>query len=233
MDSLFGSDRVEFSGGRRLLQRQRAVSSRASEQDAEMRQDLSRARFEAVRAHAEPVQVLPRGSWKVLGVVALLLVACGPTRANKHPLPDARLKVCIGENPTALLLEIKSVRSSISLRKDLLPWMNRVGLVLQAVRPDRAIGALPEAVPISDPATETVTLKAGDTIRGEIDLERRFPSLSKTRMETDVLIFWGFRLVSTDGRHSQLVAGASVLAKVGTAPVELPCFENLVSLEGP
>ena len=52
----------------------------------------------------------------------------------------------------------------------------------------------------------------GTRLAGDIDLDTRFPSLASVLRETDVVIFWAFRLEASD-RIGSVAAGAVVLPR--------------------
>jgi hypothetical protein len=95
------------------------------------------------------------------------------------------------ENPLHLRVTLTSAAANeVKLYRSELPWGNRYSMVFTAAKPNSE--ALELEWPIDDPGPSRITVKAGDTLTGEIDLHRVIRDLNALK-KSDVLLFWGYK----------------------------------------
>jgi hypothetical protein len=95
------------------------------------------------------------------------------------------------ENPLHLQVSLTSgAANDIKLNPFELPWGNRYSMVLVATKPNAE--ALELAYPIDDPRNTQITVKAGETLTGEIDLRDVIRDMKAVK-KSDVLLFWAYK----------------------------------------
>jgi hypothetical protein len=83
-----------------------------------------------------------------------------------------------------------AARSRVTLDKYRLPWANVHSVVLAAVT--RSGQSLQRDMPIDDPLNQRVSLDAGESLSGTIDLRKAFRGLESTLEKEDVNLFWAY-----------------------------------------
>ena len=160
----------------------------------------------------------------------LTLGASGAGTEDVETSASVQTRVCIDADQRAIHFELRfGPGTSLRLFEDWFPWYSNRSIVLKVVRPDRFDGVLPEIRPVSDPDGAGVRVEGGTQLRGELRLDERFRTLAKVLRETDVVVFWAFRLRTTGGRSSDLAAGAFVLKRQGSVGNgQTDCVERLL-----
>lgn len=127
-----------------------------------------------------------------------LLASEEPTY-SVHAYPDQ-------DDPFLMHLELK-VRgtSAIEIREGSLPWGVRRSIILVGAFADGS-GLADLILYIDDPGPGHITLQPAETVKGTIDLRRRFWHLQEKVRETDVIVFWSYQLKPV---------GADALERVG------------------
>ena len=105
---------------------------------------------------------------------------------------------------------------SVSIAHDSIPWETRDAIILVAVTADYRQAVLEQSHAIEDPAPGSLDIGAGETIRGTIRLERRFPTLQATLRDRSVIVFWSFKLEMSAGGALDRANGAVVLPPAGS-----------------
>jgi hypothetical protein len=157
---------------------------------------------------------------KTLGFIALVSQAIAPINeaiASPGDAPRAAVEVYLGENRAdrvTLRLSVTNLsKSPEEFVTSFLPWGIRDSIVLVAVTDSADAEELPSALPIDDPGPEHTLLQPGQTIRGNIDLVKRFPSLPEMLHKHGVIIFWSYTPWSTDGGDLNRSTGAVIIPK--------------------
>jgi hypothetical protein len=96
-----------------------------------------------------------------------------------------------------------------------LPWAAWHSMVLVAVKANQNGHMLNRYTPIDDPSPTIVTLNPGAEMKGRIALNERFPDLSRTLREADVLVFWSYQLRPLDGAPLERQGGWLLIPKSG------------------
>ncbi len=95
-----------------------------------------------------------------------------------------------GEKPLHLRVTLTSgAANDIKVSPFQLPWGNRYSMVFAAAKPNAE--ALELIYPVDDPLNKQITVKAGQTLTGEIDL-RDVIDVSAVK-KSDVLLFWAYK----------------------------------------
>lgn len=144
----------------------------------------------------------------LLATTAISLVASSGDGQCANGL-TVRVAQVHGKREVAIEL-VNHTSRAVSLRSDQLPWEWRYAMVMKAVKTDSVGTLLGEDYGISDPVPRTVIVKAGDSIRGSVDLDLRFPGLEEALKVTDVLLLWSYVPV-VDGRSQSRSAGVLIL----------------------
>jgi hypothetical protein len=115
---------------------------------------------------------------------------------------------------TNIVLEmvVRNIGSKdILFSKGYLPW-DRYAMTLILVCTDPASTPLKQQLVISDPMPgEPWRLKAGDTLKGGIDLTDRFPQLLEILKQSEVIVFWSYQLEAGGGMHYERMAGWEII----------------------
>jgi hypothetical protein len=148
-------------------------------------------------------------------VLTLFVAVFAPTGGKAQEKTDTgrlayKMEVALkSATDEELLLEIKLTNVSkapITVYRDRLPWRSPNGFSLTAVHTDAAGTILRKTYPLVNPGPGKVTIQVGETLTGNVDLTRRFPTLQEERkLREEVLLFWSYRLYSapdlTDGER--------------------------------
>ncbi len=127
--------------------------------------------------------------------------------------------VCAHSGSRTLEIEVATPSEVyLRLRRDYLPWARYGSIFVKALRLDRG-ESLAADIPVSDPTARTVDVPVGTRLVGAVELDERFPRLAETLKETDVAVFWAFRLRAADWTATA-AAGAFVLPQAGSQPVD-------------
>ncbi len=126
----------------------------------------------------------------VVAVISLAAVAnAGFAQSTAKPGVEVVLS---RENPLHLRVTLTSgAANDIKLNPFELPWGNRYSMVFVAARPNA--DALELIYPVDDPRNTHVTVKAGETLTGEIDLQDVI-DINAVGKKSDVLLFWATKL---------------------------------------
>lgn len=111
------------------------------------------------------------------------------------------------ERPLHLRVTLMSdAATTVTLYRSDLPWGNRYSMVFAAVRPNGEPVDL--IFPIDDPGPTEISVKPGEVLTGDIDLQDviRDPSVTK---KSDILLFWAYK--APDALHIPRWSGGMVL----------------------
>jgi hypothetical protein len=97
--------------------------------------------------------------------------------------------------------------NSISLYEGSLPWRHWQSIILVAARPGHDGEVLENVFPLDNPGPSVFVMKPGSEVQGRIPLHTHFPTLVKSLTEEDIILFWSYELVCTDGRRLPRVGG--------------------------
>ncbi len=153
--------------------------------------------------------------------ITMILVSCLSFLFAGAAFSDNTIKVKTGVN-----LERdgkKKLNLSVSITNDdvepllvydsSLPWGTRTSLLLIAVKAGPRQENIKEALFIDDPKTGETVINPGDSVRGKIDLTRRFPEIEYVLETHDVIVFWSYRLVTKDGKMADRISGGFSIPK--------------------
>jgi hypothetical protein len=111
----------------------------------------------------------------------------------------------------------------IPLYQDDLPWEFRYSLHIVIARgfPGRE-GVLEEVLPVVDPgSSEKVELQPGQTLRGKISLNKRFPALAEETRNRGLYIFWVYEVTPMGSSSVERLGGWTFVEKeVSRSPVQ-------------
>jgi len=107
-------------------------------------------------------------------------------------------------------IELTNVsRKVLTIYKHDLPWESLYKLLLVVAEANRYGTVLEREKGIRcDLSLATkVTLRQGKTLRGEVSLNKRFPSLTQAIYKSDLIVFWSYVLETADGSAAQRFGG--------------------------
>jgi hypothetical protein len=158
-----------------------------------------------------------------------LLIVCIPVLAfliTQKLLPKAQagevmnqqflmeVSITRSTNGTALDIRLTSkVAKPIRVYKSSLPWAAWHSMVLVAVKANRSGEVLEKLTPVDDPGPTVIVLNSGESIKGRVDLNERFPGLSQSVRDSDVLLFWSYQLFSIGGAPFERQGGWLLIPK--------------------
>jgi len=105
--------------------------------------------------------------------------------------------------------------SSLKVETSSLPWKMRSSLMLFVAEGGGMGGEpetmLPQFYPLESPGFGETRIEPGESLTGTVVLNRYFPSLKEVLKESDVVIFWSYRLKPIDSAPFKRVAGSVVI----------------------
>ncbi len=138
-------------------------------------------------------------------------------RTSESKTMKREMKVTVEATGTpARKLEMRLTNQSpgpITVFRHSLPWSSAYSALVVAVEADAVGTVLDRSTPVDDPIAGALTIKPNETLTGQIDLDRRFPSLSHELKERDVIVFWSHQLQTTDGDPLPRTGGWTLLSK--------------------
>jgi hypothetical protein len=121
----------------------------------------------------------------ILLLAGLSVVAVA--QSNSEPAIQVQLNP---QKPLHLRVTLRSgAATTISISRYELPWGWSYSMVFAAVRPNGDAVELP--LPVSDPGLSEMSVKAGETLTGDIDL--RYVIDPNALKKSDVLLFWAYK----------------------------------------
>src|SRR5215469_11814625 len=113
-----------------------------------------------------------------------------PGVAQNTPKPGVEVGLS-RENPLHLRVTLTSgAATTIRINRYDLPWGNRCSMVFAAARPNGEDIEL--LLPVADPGLKEISVKSGETLRGDVDL-RYVIGDSNVLKKSDVLLFWAYK----------------------------------------
>jgi len=144
--------------------------------------------------------------------LALLGFPIGYLAISSAVLAQQSIPIKVQVEPsTGSKLQVRLTNASstgIRLYSSDLPWATRGSMIVAAVKLTGAGETLADALAIYDPPPGEVTIAAGQTMTGEIDLAMRFQQSWKKALGKPLLVFWSYQLQSVDGRASNRINGS-------------------------
>ena len=160
--------------------------------------------------------------WALASAALGLVALSGPAWCDETASPPLTVTAhIVGENGRLFLeFEVTSRRDApMSLAGELLPWRSPGYTLVMAIDPrdgrllEDSYAVLPGIV-----GGETVSLLPRATLKGRIDLQKRYPDLKKRLAESDMLALWSHRAALMDQRPVATVAGVLVLSRQTPRP---------------
>jgi hypothetical protein len=119
-----------------------------------------------------------------VGILTTTVIAQTTTKAGVVAELDRR-------SPLHLRVTLRSgAASDVTIYRADLPWGNRYSMVFAAVRPSGE--SLDLMLPIDDPGPTKTSLKAGESLTGDVDLRYVIRDVNALK-ESDVLLFWAYK----------------------------------------
>ena len=152
--------------------------------------------------------------WRLVVAVLMTLGAMGEAQPAEMPQADVHVAVQ-PDDRTALdfTLTLKSPRTLV-VPLDSLPWGTYPNLQIVAARADSIGTVLPKAVQFKEPVESPVTtIVADQPIRGRVELAQHVEGLGEALRQSDVVVFWSYRLDVPPELSSKRTGGWLVLRK--------------------
>jgi len=131
---------------------------------------------------------------------------------NQRATMEAKLEGS-GRDLTLAIRLSSHLEKPIRVYQSSLPWAAWHSMVLIAVKANQNGEVLKRYTPIDDPSPTIVTLNPGAEIKGRVALNERFPDLSQTLRESDVLLFWSYQLRPLDSAPLERQGGWLFVSK--------------------
>jgi hypothetical protein len=117
---------------------------------------------------------------------------------------DHGFKMVVGRGaiPTGWTLDISLTNESaerLTVYRHSLPWIGWYSILLVAAKTDAMGTVLERSNPVDDPGTETIVIKPGETLTGQVSLVRRFPGFADAVKDREVIVFWSYQLQRLEG----------------------------------
>lgn len=156
----------------------------------------------------------------LLGMFVLLLIS--PVQVHAEDAKTLSLTVSLQHekvNDYNLLIELKNTgASALSISDGRLPWGSFGSMIVLAVGEDGE--ALPEVPHITNPSGTTIQINPGETIRGQVYLNKSYPDLPTALKKRDIIIFWSYQPQLTDGKRLERTGGWLIVPKVNRGSVK-------------
>ena len=149
-------------------------------------------------------------------IFPFILIRQQPT--NEPADYDISVTHHVDEQTSLITLNISlklTSQEEVEIYEDSLPWDAWHSMILVVTTP---IGhALERQMPIDDPGEHTLSLRPGQTIKGEITLTDEFPELIATLQKHNLILFWSHQLDSIDAEPMPRKGGWLLIPKQATA----------------
>jgi hypothetical protein len=149
-------------------------------------------------------------------VVAALMTVGATGESQPAEKPQADVQVTVQPDGRASLeftLTLKSPRT-LAIPLDSLPWGTYPNLQIVAARADSIGTVLPKAAQFKEPVESPLTtIVADQPVRGRVQLAQHVEALGKALRQSDVVIFWSYRLDVSSELSSNRTGGWLVLRK--------------------
>jgi hypothetical protein len=128
---------------------------------------------------------------RTLCIAALFLATLSNAGLAQNP-PKPGIEVALSRrNPLHLRVTLTSAAATtVKINRFDLPWGYRYSMVFAAARPNEE--AVELLLPVEDPGLSEMSVKAGETLTGDVDL-RYVIRDSSVLKKSDVLLFWAYR----------------------------------------
>jgi hypothetical protein len=124
--------------------------------------------------------------------IALMFLTIFSTFGFSQNAPKAGIVVSLNRrNPLHLRVTLTSGSATpVKVNGFDLPWGYRYSMVFAAARPNGP--AVELMLPVSDPGLNEISVKPGETLTGDIDLQRVIGDMNALK-KSDVLLFWAYK----------------------------------------
>jgi hypothetical protein len=123
---------------------------------------------------------------------ALFLLVTFSTLGFAQNTPRPGIEVVLSrQNPLHLQVTLTSgAATTVTVDRYELPWGYRYSMVFAATKPNGE--SLDLELPVDDPGMREVSVKAGETLTGDVDLRYVVRDLNVLK-KSDVLLFWAYK----------------------------------------
>jgi hypothetical protein len=124
--------------------------------------------------------------------IGLLFLATFSSTGLAQNAPRAAVEVSLNrQNPLHLRATLTSgAAATVKINRSDLPWGNRYSMVFAAARPNGE--AVDLMLPVDDPGPNEISVKQGEVLTGDIDLQRVIRDMNALK-KSDVLLFWAYK----------------------------------------
>ena len=125
-------------------------------------------------------------------IFATILIATFVTSGFAQNTPKPGIEVEMDpQNPMHLRVKLTSgAATTVTLYRSHLPWGYRYSMIFAAVKPNG--DSVDLLLPVADPVNAKVSLQAGATLTGDIDLQYVIQDLNVLK-KSDILLFWAYK----------------------------------------
>lgn len=138
--------------------------------------------------------------------IIAILVLTWPQIGLADSMPNLSIEVKVEYKKGELKFSLKNMaEKELRCHAFDLPWSHWHSLTLILV--DDLGNVIPAPTFFDCPVLGTVALKQNESLKGEVQLKDRFPTIERVLLKRGVDVFWSYRLRSIDGRRSQRLGG--------------------------
>jgi hypothetical protein len=132
----------------------------------------------------------------IILAIALAVTAHAAASSPADVAGDLRITVAYMKPGHLLRVTITNVGTTpLQMNDAWVPWAHLYAMQLVAVRPADPFGPsqpLVRTTAIDDPVGRRVTIRPGEGLTGEIELDQQFPDLPAALARDDMLLFWSY-----------------------------------------
>lgn len=124
--------------------------------------------------------------------IGLLFLAIFSSFGFSQNAPRAGVEVSLNrQNPLHIRVTLTSgAATTVKINRFDLPWGYRYSMVFTAARPNGE--AVDLVLPVDDPGLNEISVKPGEVLTGDIDLQRVIGDMNALK-KSDVLLFWAYK----------------------------------------
>jgi hypothetical protein len=145
----------------------------------------------------------------IVGSVASLATQSGATK------PDVTVRLQVTRSlvgrPIVHVSLTNDASTPLDVYKSRLPWENRYSMILVAVEATSPHPVLKAPFPIDDPTPQRVRIESKETLKGTVDLEERFPGITRALQSHEIVLFWSYQVRSVTDDVGERLGGFAVI----------------------
>ena len=153
------------------------------------------------------VQLQLRRAWMIL-MGAIFMQGCKMGQCMQTNTPESPVAITVAvSNAAPYRLKVVMKNNSpaeVQFYRSIIPWVYRPSIVVVAVtcgNNHRVIEEAHEVRSLVSPVPGIMTLAAGESIEGVVDITKGYAAIKEFPDGEDVVIFWTYKFESSDGEE--------------------------------